>query len=408
MAADTVVDSPALPAGGVRAPRPPPRGGLRPAPARAQRRPIKIGYVSPQTGPLAGFGEADSFVVGGVRKAARQGPDDQRPPASGRDPRARQPVRSEPRGRGRLAADPVRQDRPHAGGEHAGDDQSGLRPVRGQRHPGRLLRVPVAAVVLRARRQAGRRLQVDLSLLLGPGGHHRRLHRHVELGARPTRWSGALWPNDGDGNAWGDKERGFPPALAKAGYKVVDPGRYPNLSDDFSAQIPTFKSEKVEIVTGVPIPPDWTTFWKQAAQQGFRPKVASVGKALLFPRSVEALGDLGDGMSTEVWWTPQHPFKSSLTGATAAAFAADVHARDEEAVDAAARLHPRPLRGRPRRAQAGARAWTTRPRSSPPSRPPTSTRSSGRSAGPRARCPTSPRRRWSAASGAAARTSAST
>jgi branched-chain amino acid transport system substrate-binding protein len=38
---------------------------------------------------------------------------------------------------------------------------------------------------------------------------------------------------------------------------------------------------------------------------------------------VEALGPLGDGMSTEVWWTPQHPFKSSLTGATAAAFAAE-------------------------------------------------------------------------------------
>jgi branched-chain amino acid transport system substrate-binding protein len=79
----------------------------------------------------------------------------------------------------------------------------------------------------------------------------------------------------------------------------------------------------VEIVTGVPIPPDWTTFWKQAAQQGFRPKVASIGKALLFPRSVEALGELGDGMSTEVWWSPQHPFRSSLTGATAAAFAAE-------------------------------------------------------------------------------------
>jgi branched-chain amino acid transport system substrate-binding protein len=47
-----------------------------------------------------------------------------------------------------------------------------------------------------------------------------------------------------------------------------------------------------------------------------------VGKALLFPRSVEALGDLGDGMSTEVWWTPRHPFKSSLTGASAAELAA--------------------------------------------------------------------------------------
>jgi branched-chain amino acid transport system substrate-binding protein len=133
---------------------------------------------------------------------------------------------------------------------------------------------------------------------------------------------GALWPNDGDGNAWSDKQRGFPPALAQAGYKVVDPGRYPNLTDDFSAQISTFKNEKVEIVTGVPLPPDWTTFWKQAAQQGFRPKIATVGKALLFPRSVEALGDLGDGMSTEVWWTPHHPFKSSLTGTSAAAYAA--------------------------------------------------------------------------------------
>ena len=102
----------------------------------------------------------------------------------------------------------------------------------------------------------------------------------------------------------------------------MDPGRYPNLSDDFSAQISAFKKEQVEIVTGVPIPPDWTTFWKQAAQQGFKPKIASVGKALLFPRSVEALGNLGEGMSTEVWWTPRHPFKSSLTGASAADLAA--------------------------------------------------------------------------------------
>jgi len=34
----------------------------------------------------------------------------------------------------------------------------------------------------------------------------------------------------------------------------------------------------------------------------------------LFPSSVEALGTNGEGLSTEVWWTPSHPFKSSLTG----------------------------------------------------------------------------------------------
>ena len=40
------------------------------APAvRAQAKPIKIGYVSPQTGPLAAFAEADNFVLGQFRQA---------------------------------------------------------------------------------------------------------------------------------------------------------------------------------------------------------------------------------------------------------------------------------------------------------------------------------------------------
>ena len=30
-----------------------------------------------------------------------------------------------------------------------------------------------------------------------------------------------------------------------------------------------------------------------------------------------SLGDRGDGLTTEVWWTPSHPFKSSLTGQSA-------------------------------------------------------------------------------------------
>ena len=45
---------------------------------------------------------------------------------------------------------------------------------------------------------------------------------------------GGLFPNDGDGNAWGDKRVGFPPVLDKLGYKLTDPGRYQNLTDDFS------------------------------------------------------------------------------------------------------------------------------------------------------------------------------
>jgi branched-chain amino acid transport system substrate-binding protein len=81
------------------------------------------------------------------------------------------------------------------------------------------------------------------------------------------------------------------------GYTLTDPGRYQNLTDDFSAQINAFKQGNVEIVTGVPIPPDFTTFWNQAKQQGFHAKAASIGKAILFPQAVEALGDSGHNLS---------------------------------------------------------------------------------------------------------------
>jgi len=130
-----------------------------------------------------------------------------------------------------------------------------------------------------------------------------------------------LFPNDGDGNAWGDAKLGFPPTLKEKGFSLVDPGRFQSLTDDFSAQLSAFKKANTEIVTGVVIPPDLTTFWTQARQQNFEPKIVSVGKALLFPSAVETLGKSGHNLSTEVWWSPNHPFSSSLTGASSSQLA---------------------------------------------------------------------------------------
>jgi branched-chain amino acid transport system substrate-binding protein len=138
---------------------------------------------------------------------------------------------------------------------------------------------------------------------------------------------GGLFPNDADGNAWGNPEVGVGPGFAAAGYTLTDPGRYQNLTDDFSAQINAFKAANVDIVTGVVIPPDFTTFWNQAKQQGFNPKAATVAKAILFPQSVEALGASGHNLSSEVWWSATHPFKSSLTGQSSADLAADFTAK---------------------------------------------------------------------------------
>ena len=98
---------------------------------------------------------------------------------------------------------------------------------------------------------------------------------------------------------------------------MINAGLYTGATDDFSAQIGTLKKENVEIVMGIFTPPAFSTFWTQCGQQGFKPKIVTPAKAVLFPSAVEALGPRGVGMTTEVWWSPHHLFKSGLTGQTA-------------------------------------------------------------------------------------------
>jgi branched-chain amino acid transport system substrate-binding protein len=58
--------------------------------------------------------------------------------------------------------------------------------------------------------------------------------------------------------------------------------------------------------------------------------VASIGKAILFPVAVEALGKDGNNLSSEVWWSPNHPFKSSLTGMSARDIASSYEAASKK------------------------------------------------------------------------------
>jgi branched-chain amino acid transport system substrate-binding protein len=296
-------------------------GALRlPAFAQGPRR-IKIGYVSPQTGPLAAFGEADKFVIGEVQKLLKD-----RLTLGGRKHPVQVVVRdsqSNPNRAGEVAADLILKEKVDI--MAVGNTPETANPVSDQCE---LNEVPcVSSLCPWQPWFFGRKGDPAKGFTWT---YHFFWGLEDIIAVFLNLWNsvptnkvvGGLFPNDGDGNAWGDPQRGLPPALSKEGYKLIDPGRFQNLNQDFSAQIAAFKKENVEIVTGVVIPPDMKTFWTQARQQGFRPKVATVGKALLFPAAIEALGELGDGMSTEVWWTPSHPFKSSLTGQTAAQLAA--------------------------------------------------------------------------------------
>ncbi len=283
--------------------------------AQAGRK-IKIGYVSPESGPLAPFGEADKYVIGAIRELMKAGL-----AIGGKNYPVEIIVKdsqSNPNRAGEVAADLILKDKVDI--ILAGGTPETTNPVADQAE---LNEIPCITTVCPWQPWFfGRGGKPDV-------GFNWTYHFFWGLediiavftnmwGQVPTnKQVGGLFPNDGDGNAWGDPNVGFPKPLAAQGYKLNDPGRYQNLTQDFSAQIAAFKKANNEILTGVVIPPDFKTFWTQAAQQGYKPKIASVGKALLFPAAVEAIGDTADGLSTEVWWSPSHPFKSSLNGASA-------------------------------------------------------------------------------------------
>ena len=290
------------------------------APAIAQGRRIRLGYVSPQSGPLAAFAEADAFVIDAFRAAAA---------AKGGDFEV-------------IVKDS--QSNPNRAAEVAKelilDDEINLMLVASTPETTN----PVSTTCENEEIPCISTVAPWQPWFIGQQGnpgdpgswapfryaHHFFWGLEDIISVFTAMWGqvetnrsvGGLFPNDGDGNAWGDPVVGFPPVLAERGFRLADPGRYQNLTDDFTAQINAFKAAEAQIVTGVVIPPDFTTFWTQARQQGFVPKVASIGKAILFPQAVAALGEAGHNLSSEVWWSPSHPFRSSLTGQSAGEIAA--------------------------------------------------------------------------------------
>ncbi|WP_422371568.1 ABC transporter substrate-binding protein [Hoeflea sp.] len=294
-------------------------GGLA-MPAIAQNRKIRIGYVSPQTGPLAGFAEADAFTIDMFnRYVSEQGMDVE-------------VIVKDSQSNPNRAADVAQ--------ELIIDDEINLMLVASTPETTN----PVSTVCESEGVPTISTKAPWQPWFIGQQGnpgdpqswkpfdftYHYFWGLEDVIAVFTNMWNqldtnktvGGLFPNDADGNAWGDPNVGVAPGFKAAGYETVDPGRFQNLTDDFTAQINAFKQANVDIVTGVVIPPDFTTFRNQAIQQGFSPKAITVAKAILFPQSVETLGESGHNLSSEVWWSANHPFTSSLTGQSCGELAA--------------------------------------------------------------------------------------
>ncbi len=277
---------------------------------------LRIGHVSPQTGPLAAFAEADTYILEAVEQALAAGLEN-----NGKTWNIEiitKDSQSNPNRAAEVAADLILNDEVDI--IVAASTPDTVNPVADQAE---INDVPCISTDCPWQPYFFGRNGV-------PGEGFRSTYHFffgIEdwIGATLGMWSQAdigtsiagIFPNDADGNAFGDPQNGLPPAMIAEGYTLTDPGRYQPLSDDFSNQIAAFKEAECTIVTGNMIAPDFATFWAQCAQQNFRPKMVTIGKALLFPSVIESLGDRGDGLTTEVWWSPDHPFSSSLTGVSA-------------------------------------------------------------------------------------------
>jgi branched-chain amino acid transport system substrate-binding protein len=294
---------------------------LAPAIARAQKKTIKIGCVTPTTGPLAFFAEADPFVIPQFRHAMANGVK-----IGGATYNVEVIVKdsqSNPNRAAEVASDLILNDKIDL--MVTAHTPETTNPVSDQCEVNE-----VPCISTDAPWQAwffGRR---------GDPAKGFKWTYHFFFGLEavgdlfPDMWdtipnnkvAGVLWPNDTDGNAFADPKTGFAPIVPKRGYKLIDPGRFDPNTENFSSQIAAFKSAGVEVMTSVLVPPVFTNFWTQAAQQGLKLKVNCPGKSVEFPPIIKTLGPLAKNLCVEVWWSPTHPFSSHLTGQSSAELAA--------------------------------------------------------------------------------------
>jgi branched-chain amino acid transport system substrate-binding protein len=288
--------------------------GALPMLARAQTRTLRIGFVSPQSGPLGIFGEADGWVLDLVRAASgghiEAGGQRYALEFVARDTQSN-PVRAATVAKELVNADKVDLVLSTSTPETVNPVADACEAAG---VPALSTTAPWEAFYFGRGAKPGEPSPFKWTYHFCFGvGNFARLYADQWSKVPTNKKVGMLLPADADGNAI----RGLLiPALQKAGFTVVDAGPYQNGVADFSAQIQRFRSEGVEIFNTFPFPPDFAVFWRQAAQRGLarQLKVVQLAKAGLFSAEMEALGPLARGLHAGAYWHPAFPFASAATG----------------------------------------------------------------------------------------------
>jgi branched-chain amino acid transport system substrate-binding protein len=278
---------------------------------------LKVGFISPRTGALGGFGETDGYVLEVARKALSKGfkIGDQTYQVEILD----RDTQSDPSRASQLAKTLINQDKINL--MLAVSTPEVINPVADACEAAG---VPCLSTVMPweawyfgrgAKPGAPSPFKWSYHFGFGVGEFYKTYVSLWNSSVQTNKKVGVLYPNDADGNAI---RANLAPLLTKEGFTIIDPGPYEDGTTDYSAQIAIFKRERCEIFNTFPIPPDFAAFWRQAAQQGYTKmvKICQVAKTGLFPSGVEALGDLGVNLSSACYWHKTFPYKSTVSGVT--------------------------------------------------------------------------------------------
>jgi len=118
----------------------------------------------------------------------------------------------------------------------------------------------------------------------------------------------------------------FPRVMAQRGLSLFDPGRIKLAEPDWAGVATRLRDAKIQVVTGVLPPPLAVDFFEAARKVGYQPRMASIAKAFPFADTVARVSRPGLALTNEVWWSPAWPFRSALTGTSAAELAHDYEA----------------------------------------------------------------------------------
>lgn len=295
------------------------------APARADTpNKLRIGFISPLTGPLAGFGESDPFTLSLVRKALANGLNiggtSYEVTILDRD------TQSDPSRASQLAKDLIN-------GQQIDLMLTTSTPevVNPVSDACEAAGIPCISTVVPweswyygrgAKPGQPSPFKWTYHFFLGSEQFRKLYVSAWNSDVHSNKRVAVLCPNDADGNA---ARNHLVPELSKAGFDMIDPGGYQDGTTDFSAQISMYKKAGCEILCTFPFPPDFPTFWRQAAQQGLtrQMKIVTVAKTGLFASQMEALGPLGYRINAGAYWHPVFPYSSALTGISSAQLATD-------------------------------------------------------------------------------------